>query len=85
VLFRSTVLHLSHPSSCVEGIRPHHGLAAPHEEGVPYTNDEDWGLGAYREVPLGERVWRLEPPAAVAVREVGKLSSSRSKDGERDT
>jgi hypothetical protein len=58
-----TVLHLSHPSSCVEGIRPHHGLAAPHEEGVPYTNDADWGLGHYREVPLGERVWRLEPPA----------------------
>jgi hypothetical protein len=53
------VLHLQHPTSCTEGVRPHHGeLATP--EGVPYRNPDDWGLGGAREVELAERVWRLE-------------------------
>jgi len=54
-----TVLHLQHPSSCVEGVRPHHGEMAT-VEGVPYSNDDNWGLGQYRETSLGERIWRLE-------------------------
>ncbi|MDT7542557.1 MAG: hypothetical protein QOE33_2461 [Acidobacteriota bacterium] len=54
-----TVLHLQHPTSCVEGVRPFHGEMAT-IEGVPYTNPEDWGLANARETPLAERVWRLE-------------------------
>ncbi len=54
-----TVLHLQHPTSCVEGIRPFHGEMGT-VEGVPYRNDDNWGLGKYREISLGERIWRLE-------------------------
>ena len=54
-----TVLHLSHPTSCSENVQPHHGEAAT-IEGVPYHNDEGWGLGNSREVQLAERVWQLE-------------------------
>jgi hypothetical protein len=54
-----TVLHLQHPTSCVEGVRPFHGEMAT-VEGVPYRNDEDWGLGNFREVQLADRVWQLE-------------------------
>ena len=54
-----TVLHLRHPTSCAEGVRPFHGEMAT-VEGVPYENDENWGLGSAREVQLAERVWRLE-------------------------
>ena len=54
-----TVLHLQHPTSCTEGIRPHHGELAT-AEGVPYQNPDSWGLGDRREVPLAERVWQLE-------------------------
>ncbi|HVF50868.1 MAG TPA: hypothetical protein VNA19_12320 [Pyrinomonadaceae bacterium] len=53
------VLHLQHPSSCVEGIRPFHGEMAT-VEGVPYENGADWGLADRREVQLAERIWRLE-------------------------
>ena len=53
------VLHLAHPTSCSEGMQPHHGEAAT-IEGVPYHNPDDWGLGNRREVQLEERVWRLE-------------------------
>lgn len=54
------VLHLEHPSSCVEGIQPHHGEHAS-PEGVPYLNPESWGLADHREIQISERVWRLEP------------------------
>jgi hypothetical protein len=54
-----TVLHLTHPTSCTEGVQPHHGEAA-NIEGLPYYNPDDWGLGNCREVELAERVWRLE-------------------------
>jgi hypothetical protein len=54
-----TVLHLQHPTSCVEGIRAFHGERAT-VEGVPYHNDENWGLGNAREIELADRVWRLE-------------------------
>lgn len=53
------VLHLQHPTSCSENVQPHHGELAT-VEGVPYENDDDWGLGAAREVQLSERIWRLE-------------------------
>jgi len=54
-----TVMHLTHPTSCTEGIQPHHGeMAKP--EGVPYYNPDDWGLGNLNEVKIAERVWRLE-------------------------
>ncbi len=54
-----TVLHLAHPTSCTESIQPHHGeMATP--EGVPYRNDENWGLGNYTEVAIADRVWRIE-------------------------
>lgn len=53
-----TVLHLQHPTSCVEGVRAFHGEMAT-VEGVPYQNDEGWGLGNAREVPLADRVWQL--------------------------
>lgn len=54
-----TVLHLTHPSSCTEGVKPHHGETAT-PEGVPYHNPDDWGLGNCNEVEISERVWRLE-------------------------
>lgn len=54
-----TVLHLTHPTSCTEGIRPHHGETAT-PEGVPYHNPDDWGLGNAKEIEIAERVWRLE-------------------------
>jgi hypothetical protein len=54
-----TVLHLQHPTSCVEGVRDFHGERAT-VEGVPYENDENWGLGNAREEELAERVWRLK-------------------------
>lgn len=54
-----TVLHLAHPTSCTEGLQPHHGECAT-SEGVPYHNDDNWGLGDRVEVELAERVWRLE-------------------------
>ena len=54
-----TVLHLTHPSSCTEGIKPHHGEEAT-PEGVPYHNPDNWGLGDCKEVEIAERVWRLE-------------------------
>ena len=53
-----TVLHIQHPTSCVEGVRPFHGEMAT-VEGVPYLNGEDWGLGNAREVQLADRVWEL--------------------------
>lgn len=55
------VLHLQHPTSCVEGLRPFHGEKAT-VEGVPYHNSDEWGLGNFCEVKLAERVWRLESP-----------------------
>ncbi|HEV2763879.1 MAG TPA: hypothetical protein VGV38_12935 [Pyrinomonadaceae bacterium] len=54
-----TVLHLQHPTSCTEGLRPHHGERAV-ADGVPYQNPETWGLGDRRDVQLADRVWRLE-------------------------
>jgi hypothetical protein len=54
-----TVLHLTHPTSCTEGIQPHHGESAT-PEGVPYHNPDDWGLGNLQEIEIAERVWRLE-------------------------
>ncbi len=54
-----TVLHLAHPTSCTENRQPHHGEQAS-AEGVPYFNDENWGLGDHREVAMADRVWRIE-------------------------
>ncbi len=54
-----TVLHLQHPTSCVEGVRAFHGEMAT-VEGVPYQNDDNWGLANAREVQLADRVWQLE-------------------------
>lgn len=54
-----TVLHLSHPTSCSEGLQPHHGERA-HTDNLPYRNGDDWGMGQRREVLIAERVWRLE-------------------------
>ena len=54
-----SVLHLTHPTSCTEGVRPHHGEAAT-PDGVPYQNPDDWGLGSLKEVEIADRVWRLE-------------------------
>jgi hypothetical protein len=54
-----SVLHMAHPTSCTEGVRPFHGEHAS-LEGVPYENREDWGLASRREVSIAERVWRLE-------------------------
>jgi hypothetical protein len=53
------VLHLTHPTSCTEGIRPHHGELAT-TESLPYLNHDNWGLAGLREVELAERVWQLE-------------------------
>lgn len=53
-----TVLHLQHPTSCVEGVRPFHGEMAT-VEGVPYENRDDWGLGSAQQEQLAERVWQL--------------------------
>ena len=54
-----TVLHLTHPSSCTEGVRPHHGEYAT-MEGVPYENPDDWGLFGRPELELAPRVWRID-------------------------
>jgi hypothetical protein len=53
------VLHLAHPSSCSEGIRPHHGEWAT-LEGLPYENDENWGLADRTETEIAERVWLIK-------------------------
>lgn len=53
------MLHLAHPTSCTEKLQPHHGELAT-LEGIPYQNDDDWGLGQCREVKLAERVWELK-------------------------
>jgi hypothetical protein len=54
-----TVLHLAHPTSCTEGVKPHHGEYAS-LEGVPYRNEDSWGLNDCRETQIGERTWILE-------------------------
>lgn len=54
-----TVLHLAHPSSCTEGVRPHHGEWAT-LEGLPYTNSENWGLADRAETEIAERVWLIK-------------------------
>jgi hypothetical protein len=54
-----TVLHLAHPTSCTEGLKPHHGEYAS-LEGVPYRNEDSWGLNDCRETQIGERTWILE-------------------------
>lgn len=56
-----TVLHLAHSTSCTENVQPHHGEMAPHDDGVPYHNSDDWGLNNFKEIELAERVWQLEP------------------------
>jgi hypothetical protein len=53
-----TVLHLTHPSSCTEGVRPHHGEHAT-VEGIPYRNPDDWGLSGRPEVELAPRVFEV--------------------------
>ena len=53
------ILHMAHPTSCTEGVRPHHGELAT-IEGVPYQNDAMWGLGDCREEAVSDRVWQLE-------------------------
>jgi hypothetical protein len=53
------ILHMAHPTSCTEGVRPHHGELAT-IEGVPYRNGESWGLADCREVEVAERVWVVE-------------------------
>jgi hypothetical protein len=53
------VLHLAHPTSCSEGVQPHHGEWAP-MDGLPYHNPEAWGLGDREEIEIGERVWLLK-------------------------
>lgn len=55
------ILHLTHPTSCTEGVQPHHGEYAPMDD-LPYTNSPDWGLGNCREIQIAERVWQLELP-----------------------
>jgi hypothetical protein len=54
------VFHLAHPTSCTEGVQEHHGEMATWEDGVPYENDENWGLGNRRETEIAERVWELK-------------------------
>lgn len=54
-----TVLHLAHPTSCTEGVRPHHGEWAT-LEGLPYHNGENWGLADRAETEIAERVWLLK-------------------------
>lgn len=53
------VLHLAHPTSCSEGIAPHHGEWAPMDN-LPYRNGDGWGLGDRAEERIAERVWRLK-------------------------
>jgi hypothetical protein len=53
------VLHLAHPSSCSEGVKPHHGEMATPNEGLPYVNDENWGLAELEESKIADRVWQL--------------------------
>lgn len=55
------ILHLAHPTSCTEGVKPHHGEYAPLDN-LPYQNTADWGLGNCREIQISERVWQLELP-----------------------
>jgi len=57
------VLHLSHPTSCSEGVQAHHGEHAPLDN-LPYRNGENWGLGNWKEVEIANRVWRLEQSCA---------------------
>lgn len=54
------IFHLDHPNTYREVRQPHHGEVADVRSDLPYVNGDDWGLGNLREVPLAERVWRLE-------------------------
>lgn len=53
------IMHLAHPTSCTEGVRPHHGERATIED-LPYHNSESWGFGKCSEIKLGERIWQLD-------------------------
>lgn len=53
-----TVLHLTHPTSCTEGVRPHHGEWAT-LEGIPYHNPDSWGLADRKETEIAERIWQI--------------------------
>jgi len=52
------ILHLAHPTSCTEGVQPHHGEAAPMND-LPYVNGPDWGQGNRKQIQIGERIWQL--------------------------
>ena len=54
------VLHLAHPTSCTEGVRPHHGEFYPPLNNLPYHNPDTWGLAHCRESEIDTRVWRLD-------------------------
>jgi hypothetical protein len=54
------VFHLAHPTSCTEGVQEHHGELASWDDGVPYENDQNWGLADRQETEIAERVWVLK-------------------------
>jgi hypothetical protein len=53
------VFHMAHPTSCTEAVQTHHGELAT-LEGIPYQNNENWGLADRTERQISERVWLLE-------------------------
>jgi hypothetical protein len=56
-----TVFHMDHGNSSANGWRPTNGQRFDYRAGLPYKNNDDWGLAAAREVEIGDRIWRLEP------------------------
>jgi hypothetical protein len=53
------VFHMTHTTSCTEAVQTHHGEFAT-LEGIPYQNNENWGLADRTEKQISERVWLLE-------------------------
>ena len=53
-----THFHFDHPGSSSYGHDPaNHGEAFDYEAGIPYKNNDNWGLAGVNEKEIGERIW----------------------------
>ncbi len=50
--------HLDHTESIIHGSNVTHGNHAFNN--IPYKNPDNWGFLDYKEIEIGERIWRLE-------------------------
>ncbi len=50
--------HLDHAESIIHGENSTHGYHMFNN--IPYKNPENWGFEDYKDIKIGERIWRLE-------------------------